>query len=360
VTAPVVIVGAGQAGLAAAYCLEQRGIACLLLDAASEIGASWRTRYDSLKLFTPAQYCHLPGVPFPAPKDHYPTKDEVGAYLQMYAGRLRGEVRLDARVKRVVQSGQGYRIEIETQGFDAPVVVITHGAVARPWRPPFSAQLPGSVLQLHSNAYRCPGQLPPGDVLVVGAGNSGAQIAEELAQDRKVFLSFDRLPKRFPQRFLGRDIFWWLIAAGMMGRVIPPDRHVDAVVGAVPLIGGSLAQKLRNGAIAPVPRVVDAGDAGVICADGRTLCPSVVIWATGFRPDYSWIEAPVLDANGNLRQERGWSVSHGLTFLGLPGLHTKGSGFLGFVGADAEHLSERIAAYLAGDRRAHDLAASCA
>lgn len=343
-----IVVGAGQAGLAAGYCLRRRNVDPLLVDAAAP-GDAWRRRYDSLVLFTPSQYSALPGAPFPLPADRYPTKDQVADYLAEYADLHRLRVLGNRRVVAVRRrDGTGFAIRTgDGTELTARNVVVATGALQGPALPGCAARLDPCVHQLHSSAYRRPADLPPGRLVVVGMGNSGAQIAEELSLVREVTVAFDRLPMRLPQRFLGRDIFWWLLRAGVLDRTASPARAASDVVGSIPLIGSRLPQLLRRGRVARRGRVTDATGRRLLFSDGTSLEVDVVIWATGYRNDFSWIEVDgALDAQGNPVHTRGVTRVPGLSFIGLPGLHTKGSAFLGFVGRDAEHLS----LVLTGDR----------
>ena len=342
----VIVIGAGQAGLALARCLQRRGREAVLLDA-DQPGEAWRRRYDSLVLFTPSQYSALPDAPFPLPADRYPTKDQVADYLADYARRHRLTVRSHCRVSGLrALDGGGFHLQTDSGGgLRARRVVVATGALQRPAVPSFAAHLDAGVHQLHTSAYRRPSDLPPGRLVIVGAGNSGAQIAEELCRVRDVVMAFDRLPKRFPQRVLGRDIFWWFLRAGVMDRTRSAERDARDVVGAIPLIGTDLPRLLRRGAIARLARVVGASGRQLQIADGRRTEVDVVLWATGFRNDFSWIDVPgALDAAGMPRQHRGVGAVPGLHFLGLPGWHTKGSAFIGFVGRDADYLAGVLAA----------------
>ena len=336
-----IVVGAGQAGLAAAYCLRRRNVDPLVLDAA-EPGDSWRRRYDSLVLFTPARYSALPGTPFPLPADLYPTKDQVADYLAAYAHRHRLRVLGNRRVVALRRIGDtGFAIGTADGGeLTARSVFVATGALQGPALPDCASRLDPGVHQLHASAYRRPADLPPGRLVVVGAGNSGAQIAEELSLVREVAVAFGRLPLRLPQRLLGRDIFWWLLRAGVMDRTTGPTREAAGVVGSIPLIGSRLPRLLRRGVVARRGRVVDAVGRRLTFSDGTSLEPDVVIWATGYRNDFSWIDVEgALDRRCAPVHMRGVSPIPGLFFIGLPGLHTKGSAFLGFVGRDAEHLA---------------------
>jgi putative flavoprotein involved in K+ transport len=212
----VVIVGGSQAGLAVAYYLKQRGLRFVLLDAGPEIGSVWKSRWDSLTLFTPAQYSGLPGMDFPAAHDVYPSKDEVAAYLQSYTTAFDLPVRLNARVTSLAKSDDGYFVATSDEVFRASQVVVATGPFQSPFVPRMARDLDASVAQIHSAQYRSPAQFPEGPVLVVGGGNSGFQIAAELAQTRRVDLAMGTRMPALPQRLLGRDLFWWLTHLGVM------------------------------------------------------------------------------------------------------------------------------------------------
>jgi putative flavoprotein involved in K+ transport len=346
--APVTIIGGGQAGLAIAYSLQRRGIPCRILDAAARTGDAWRSRYDSLVLFTPAQYSGLPGLPMPLPHDHYPTKDEAADYLERYARYFGFDVVSDCRVERLTREDDGYRLHLADGIEHARRVVVATGAAQQQSTPAFARSLAPAVFQVHSSAYKNPGQLPDGNVVVVGAGNSGAQIAAELSQDRVTHLAYERLPKRIPQRLLGRDVFWWLIRIGMMDRK-PGLYGVDYdgsgpptsgdVAASIPLIGSTISRRIRSGAIQRQRRVIGAEGDRLYFAGGGSLVVDSVVWATGFRNDFSWIDVPGAIEAGRPVQRGGVSPSPGLYFIGLPGMRSKGSAFLGFVGRDAEHLA---------------------
>jgi putative flavoprotein involved in K+ transport len=342
----VVVIGAGQAGLAMGYYLAQQGRRFVILDGTSRIGNSWRSRYDSLRLFTPAAYNNLPGFPFPAEPDHYPTKDEVADYLELYARKYQLPVTLNCQVRRVTRAAKGYRVETETHLYQADQVVIATGPFHRPYTPPIASQLGPSVYQVHSSQYKNPSQLPTGPVLVVGAGNSGAQIAEELSQTRKVYLSIGSRPPYRPQRVLGISLFWWLEKLGIMN--LTQETWLGRKLSkSDPLIGTDLKRLARQNGVELLDRTVEAAGSAVTLADGRRLPVTNIIWATGFRPDFSWVQLPVLDERGRPIHKRGVTDAPGLYFLGLRWQHTQGSGLLGGVGRDAAFLADRIAGFAA-------------
>ena len=338
----VVIIGGGQAGLAAGYHLAQRGLDFVILEQATRLGQAWRERYDSLRLFTPAQYNGLPGLAFPARADHYPDKDDVADYLECYAQHFQLPVRLETWVKRMTETASGYRLETSGGVIEARQVVVATGPFQQPHTPPFAAQLERSTVQMHSSLYRNPSQLPQGSVLVVGAGNSGAQIAEELLRTHTVYLAVGKPQPQLPQRVLGQSVFWWFERLGLdrvsrdswLGRRM---RQRD------PLIGRSLSNLERKGAIL-VGRVLAVEGRAVRPVDGYALEPDAVIWATGFKPDYGWLEVNVFNEHGQPRHQRGVSQALGLYFVGLTWQHTRGSALLGWVNLDAAYIADEVKA----------------
>jgi putative flavoprotein involved in K+ transport len=346
-TTDVAIIGGGQAGLAAAYELGRRGIEVLVLDAAPETGHSWRTRWDSLRLFTPAAYASLPGMPFPAAPDHHPTKDEVADYLQAYATRFALPIRHDAPVRRVVAGVDGgFRLELGgAVGGEvaAERVVVATGPYQSPRIPGLAAGLDPSVVQLHSSQYRRPSQLPPGGtVVVVGAGNSGAQIARELAATCGVHLAVGQESRHVPQRVLGRDLFWWLTKVGMLQA--PTGTRRAARMQRTELVIGTPRQALADAGVRTHGRLISAVGAECRFEDGGRTTVDAVVWATGFTASHAFIEVPgALDEQGLIRQCGGVGVVPGLFTIGQPWQHSRGSALLGFVGADAARLADDIA-----------------
>jgi putative flavoprotein involved in K+ transport len=340
----VVVVGGSQAGLAMAWHLARQGLRFVVLEAGLEVGHVWRSRWDSLKLFTPAQYDALPGMPFPAPADTYPTKDPVADYLQAYVAAFDLPVRLNARVTRLSQTDDGFEIQTADEVFRARQVVVATGPFQVPFVPPMAAKLDASVTQLHSVDYRNPQALPDGPVLVVGGGNSGFQIAEELAATRTVDLSIATRYPMLPQRMGGRDLFWWLTRLGLLRVTVTsrPGRRMsrrDFVI-------GTNRRQLEKAGVRFRPRLVDAEGRMVRFADHSLLEDvGVVVWATGYRSDYGWIHLPGVVLEGHVVHRRGVTEVPGLYFLGLSWQHTRGSALLGFVNDDAAYLADQIQAH---------------
>jgi putative flavoprotein involved in K+ transport len=353
----VVVIGGSQAGLATAWQLARRNLRFVVLDAGPELGDTWRSRWDSLTLFTPTQYDALPGMAFPGPPDTYPGKDAVAGYLKAYAAAFNLPVRLNARVTRLSRTAEGFEIRTQDEVLRARQVVVATGPFQVPFVPPAAQGLDSSVTQLHSAGYRNPQALPPGPVLAVGGGNSGFQIAEELATaGRQVDLSIGTKMPVLPQRFAGRDLFWWLTRLGLL-RISVDSRPGQRMSSRDFIIGGS-RRRLREAGVRFRPAVAGADGRTVRFADGTSLDAEVVIWATGYRPDYSWLGIPGILRDGKVIHRRGVTQIPGLYFVGLSWQHTRGSALLGFVNDDAAFLAGRIAArHQIGDLPSPDIQA---
>ncbi|MGY1702923.1 flavin-containing monooxygenase [Geodermatophilus sp. SYSU D00766] len=342
----VLVVGAGQAGLALGHHLAARGADLLLVDAGPEIGSAWRDRWDSLRLFSPARYDSLPGLPFPAPADSHPGKDDVADYLAAYAAHFALPVRLDTPVVRLHREADGtFTATTPTGTLRARQVVVATGPFQTPHVPALAGQLDPDVPQLHSSAYRNPAQLPGGGrVLVVGAANSGLQIAAELAATQPVTVAVGTRPTELPQRIAGRDLFDWLDAVGFF--TVPARSRLGRRLRARgDLVIGTRSRALRRRGIEFRPRLTDLTGATAVFADGTTVDVDAVVWATGYRPDHSWLHVPgALDDAGAVRHTAGVTEVPGLYVLGQPWQTSRGSALLGFVGADAAALADRMAA----------------
>ena len=339
-----IVVGAGQAGLAAGHHLQQRDVDFVIVDAHERVGDVWRNRWDSLRLFTPAKYSGLPGMPFPAPPMHLPDKDEVADYLERYAERFDLPVRSGTRAESLVRDGERWILRTSRGTLEAANVVVATGPFQRPRIPDVAGQLSADIHQLHSSEYRSPFDLPDGPVLVVGAGNSGAQIALELARHRTVWLA-GRDTGHMPRRVLGRDLFDWLWPVmhrftldTRLGR-----RMRRRTAGGGDALIGIPERSLVAGGVVRVGRVESARDGWPVCGDAA-LRPRTIVWCTGFASDYQWIDAPVFDGRGVPRHRRGVvSEAPGLYFLGLRFQHRMTSSLVGGVGHDAEFVASEVA-----------------
>jgi putative flavoprotein involved in K+ transport len=295
-------------------------------------------------LFTPAQYDGLPGMPFPGPADTYPTKDPVADYLQTYVTAFDLPVRLNARVTSLTRTDEGFEVRTANGTIHARQVVVATGPFQVPFVPPAAQGLEPSVTQVHSASYRNPEALPDGQVLVVGGGNSGFQIAEELAASRQVDLSIGDGAPMLPQRLVGRDLFWWLTRLGLLRVTV--DSWLGRRASRREFIIGTNKRRLRKVGVRFRPRLVEADRRTVRFADGSTgHGVGVVVWATGYRSDYTWIHIPAAVEHGRVVRRRGVTEIPGLYFLGLSWQHTRGSALLGFVNEDAAYLANQIAAH---------------
>jgi putative flavoprotein involved in K+ transport len=342
----VLVIGAGQAGLALGHHLAARNASFLLLDAGPEVGHSWRSRWDSLRLFSPAQYDSLPGLPFPAPADSHPSKDDVADYLAAYARHFQLPVRLNCPVLRLHREADGsFAVTTPTGLLHAQQVVVATGPFQSPRIPTVARELDPSVPQLHSAEYRNPTQVPGGGrVLVVGAANSGLQIAAELDGTQSVTVAVGSRPTQLPQRIAGRDLFFWLTRSGFF--TVPTDSRIARRLRSRgDLVIGTRSRALRRRGVAFRPRLTGFAGRTATFADGSTVEVDAVVWATGYRTDYSWLHVPgVIDDSGAVRHTAGVTDVPGLYFLGLPWQTARGSALLGFVGGDAATLASRMAA----------------
>ncbi|MGH8824853.1 MAG: flavin-containing monooxygenase [Jiangellaceae bacterium] len=354
-TVETVIIGGGAAGLAVGYHLARRGRPFVVLDAHQRIGDSWRTRWDSLRLFTPARHSGLPGWPIPISAYSFPTKDEVADYLHAYADRFEMATRTGVRVTGVSRRDGRYVVEYGDERLEADHVVVATGANRVPHVPELARELDSAIVQLHSSDYRNPAQLGAGAVLVVGAGNSGTEIALEVSRTHHTVLSgqpsgqvpFKHGPAMarfvFPiVRFVGHHV---LTVRTPMGRRAHHLAHGE------PLVRVKM-KDLEAAGVELLPRT--AGTMGGLPATegGRVVDAASVIWCTGFRRDFGWIDVPVFGDDGEPAHERGIVVGEpGLYFVGLPFLYAKSSEFLPGMDRDAEHVAQEIAARAAGQRR---------
>lgn len=339
----VAIIGAGQAGLAVGYYLARSGVDFLLLERTDQIGTSWARRWDSLRLFTPARHDALPGLAFPGEPWAYPGKDDVAAYLAEYATHHRLPVRTGAHVVRLAGQSGAFDLQLANgEAITARRVVVATGAFGAPFTPAWADRLDPDVVQVHTDAYRNPGQVPTGTVLVIGGGNSGFQVSHELAQaGRRVHLSEGTRLRTLPQQILGRDLFWWLTttraihapAGSLVGRRLRANE---------PVIGSS-RRALHRAGVTFHPRATTAEGNRVDFADGATLQVDAVVWATGYRHDDSWVTIPgALDENGALITDDGTTPVPGLHTIGRPWQRDRGSSLLGYVARDASRLAARL------------------
>jgi putative flavoprotein involved in K+ transport len=349
-----VVVGGGQAGLAVGYHLAQRGLSFVIIEANERIGDSWRKRWDSLRLFTPARYNALPGLPFPGRGHSFSGKDEVADYLEAYATRFELPVRTGVRVDRLSRKGSDFVVETSDRPFEADNVVVAIATHQRPWVPPFAAQLDPRIVQLHSGEYRNPSQLQQGGVLVVGVGNSGAEIAIEVVREYPTWLAgkeTGHVPFRLESaaaRFVFLPLMYRFIGHRVLTTRTPIGRKVrpKLLSHGAPLVRVK-PKDLAAAGITRVPSVVGAQDGAPLLEAGRVLDVDNIIWCTGFGPDFSWIDLPVFgeeeEPNEPIHHRGIVAGQPGLYFIGLFFLYAMSSGFLPGVGRDAEHIVNDIA-----------------
>jgi putative flavoprotein involved in K+ transport len=347
----VAVVGGGQAGLAMGYYLRLQERRLLILDRGDSIAPAWRERWNSLTLFTPRRYSALPGLAFPGDPDGYPTRDEAIAYLERYAETFELPIEFNSEVRRLSREGARFVLEVGGRTVTADQVVVATGPFQTPFVPKPAEDLDPGTWQAHSTGYRQPSDVPEGTVVVVGGGNTGFQIAKELAATHNVILSVGSKQKPLPQRIAGRDLFWWLTKTRILSTTVESRlgsklRHRDTLIGSTP------RELKRRYGVELKPRATAASGRTVIFEDGSELDVGAVIWATGYRPDYSWIDLQIFDEGGRLRHRRGITDVPGLYFLGLTWQWTRGSALIGWVKDDAEFLAEGIAALQEPETRA--------
>lgn len=338
-----IVIGAGQAGLAIGYYLKQFNHSFLILDKSQEAGEVWDKRYDSLFLFTPRTFSSLSGLELKGDPQDFPTKDEISQYLKVYAESFKLPIKFNSNVTSVQKINNTFSIYTEHMEYKAENIIIATGPFQKPRIPAFAKKLSKDIVQLHSSEYKNPSQLKEGNVLVVGGGNSGAQIALELSQEIETFLSTSQRLTFLPMKIRNRSIFWWFNKFGVLkatsnslfGKLI--QKRGD------PIFGLDLKYAIRNGDVAIKERTIGGKENKVIFQDNTFLGVDNIIWATGFKPDYSWLNVSgVLDGKGKPIHNRGITNIEGLYFLGLPWQYRRGSTLLQGVGYDAEYLVKHI------------------
>ncbi|GAA0254030.1 flavin-containing monooxygenase [Haladaptatus pallidirubidus] len=348
-----IVIGGGQAGLATGYFLQKEGRDFIILDAGKRIGDVWRNRWDSLRLFTPARYSGLPGMPFPAPPHIFPTKDEMGDYLEAYAEYFELPVHLDVRVDHLTKEGERFLVNAGNRHFVAENVVVAMATHQIPTTPDFADELDPDIVQLHSSDYRNPSQLQDGGVLVVGAGNSGAEISLEAAHEHTTWLSgrdVGRIPFHI-ESVVGRHLGVPFVLRFLFHRVLTVDSPIGRKMRPKFISQGTILVRtkpadLAEAGIERVPRTVGVQDGLPTVGDDRVLEAANVIWATGYRSDFSWIDLPIFEGDEPVEPNhyRGIVADEpGVYFVGLLFLYAASSEILCGVGRDAKHVVEHIA-----------------
>ena len=339
-----IIIGGAQAGLSMAYHLKTMNKTFIVVDGDKEIGASWLNRWDSLKLFTPTQYNHLPGLKFDAPKDHYPSKYEVAKYFKSYVKKFNIPLQINTLITSVRKTRDGFHVVHKDGELHAKQVIIATGPFHTPYTPPCHTKIPNSTLQMHSNYYKGVHQLQEGDALVVGSGDSGYQILNEISQDksRTVYFSGDTQIKSIPQQFLGKTLWWWFTVIGFLSYT--KYSWIEKKISSIPqpVIGTDVKEILSRENVIHVGRTNDALNGEIIFDNKKVSTINNIVWATGYRPNFKWIEGLELDADHYPKNYRGVSNIEGLYFIGLPWMYTRGSATLGGVSKDAQYLANII------------------
>ncbi|WP_246591291.1 flavin-containing monooxygenase [Aminobacter anthyllidis] len=343
----VLVIGAGQAGLATGCHLRRSSLDFLIVDSACHVGNSWRKRYESLTLFTPRQFSALPGLPLVGNRELYATREEFADYLQTYATRCGLPVRLNSRVVRLARIG-GNAFEATLQNgkrLQATHVVVATGGFQKSVVPPISAKFDAEVVQLNAETYRNIHQIPGGRALVVGDGASGRDIAVELSSRGPTALAAGKPRRLFPERVLGKSVWWWLSKSGVLKA--PPNSTMGQFLrrsDAFPDRDRSIGSLTRKN-IAIMPRLVDAAGDKAIFSDGSSIPVAAVIWAVGYVDDSSWLGVPeATAADGSFLHTEGVSPVHGLFFVGKPWQRNRTSALIMGVGDDARLIVQRIAA----------------
>lgn len=341
----VLVIGAGQAGLAMGYYLEKEQLSYAIVDAGERIGDTWRNRYESLVLFTPRGYSSLPGMEFPGDQDSVPTKNEVADYMEAYATTFSFPIQLQTVINKLERTEEGFRAITNRGEYVSKQVIVATGPFQKPFIPRIAGTLSEEVFQIHSAAYRAPSDLADGSVLVVGGGNTGVQLAIELSEDRNVYLALGEDRKSLPLQILNKSIFWWFDMLGLLevsiqsrvGKWLSKQR--DPIFG----LGPQLKSLVEQGKIKLMPKLSGLEGNEVIFNHGEKIAVQNILWSTGFTRDYSWINIPELfQDNGNIDQQRGVTPIPGLYFLGLPWQYRRGSALIGGVGRDASYLISKI------------------
>jgi len=333
------VIGGSQAGVSVGHFLREAGDDFLVGDAGREVGRTWRRRWDSLKLFTAAKHNNLPGTRFPGDPDHIPVKDEMADYLVRYAADL--PMLLGAEVEQLVRDGDRYVASLADRQIVADHVVVATGPTGTPRIPDVASDLAPEIVQTHADEYRNPGRLPDGPALVVGAGNSGAEIAIELAADRPVWLA-------------GRDVGKFPFELGglpyrIMNRLMTTDTKVGRNIAKKTAGSGTPLVRLKPedvtaAGVKRIGRVTGAIGGRPSTDEGAVVEPVSIVWCTGYVRDYGWIKLPVFDDQGEPIHHRGVVRNEpGLYFLGLPYMYTMASSLIMGVTKDAEYTAKVIA-----------------
>ncbi|APG65778.1 potassium transporter Trk [Tenacibaculum todarodis] len=339
-----IIIGAGQSGLAIAYYLNKHKENYVIVDANAEIGAPWLKRWDSLKLFTPSEFNSLPGFKFPHKKGHYANKFEVATYLKKYVAKFNIPIEFNQKIIALKKENGVFTLKSETQNFEAKNVIIATGPFHKPFTPSCHTKISKDIFQIHSEHYKSPNQLQEGATLVVGAGDSGVQILEEVSKTNKpVYFSGNTNITSLPQEILGKTLWWWFSKVGFLTANKYSWIGKKLSKSGQPVIGTDVKTLFKKKNVTCVGRTLDANEQTIIFEKQKVNDIKNIVWATGFKPNFNWIEGIELDESYYPKNYRGVSENlDGLYFLGLPWLYTRGSATLGGVKKDAKYLKKYI------------------
>jgi putative flavoprotein involved in K+ transport len=347
-----IVIGAGQAGLAAGYYLKNKGLSFVLLDRGNEVGEVWKNRYDSLFLFTPRFYSSLPGLPIEGEPNGYATKNEVASYLKIYAKHFELPIHFNTEVLSLTKLASGFLIKTIQGEYQAKNVIVATGPFQKPFIPQIADSAADDIVQIHTTHYQNSAQLQAGSVLVVGAGNSGAQIAVELAKDREVYLSVGHKIKFLPVQVMNKSIFYWF------GKFRIYQASVHSKFGGWlskqpdPIFGLELKEMLHKGVVQLKPRTTQIKTDVIEFSDRTMLKVKNIVWATGYHSDYSWLQIPnVLNEKGKPIHQRGISPVSGLYYVGLPWQYSRGSALIAGVGRDVDYVTNNLLARSHGKER---------
>ena len=338
-----IIIGAGQAGLAVGYFLKQTKQKYVLLDKGNEAGDSWNKRYDSLILFTPRIYSSLPGMSLEGEEQGFPDKDEIAAYLKRYAERFEIPIHFHTEVVNLSKMNGHFFIKTNQDAYQAKNVVIATGAFQTPKIPSFAKEFSTDIQQLHSSEYRNSNRLGDGNVLVIGGGNSGAQIAVELSKERETYLASNRKLKYLPMTIGNKSIFWWFDKCGILNtnNTSALGKFIQKV--GDPIFGFHLKKAIGKEEIVMKKGVIGGKQNIVVFEDESILEVNNIVWATGYKPVFPWLRIEgVMQEEGKVIHHRGISTIKGLYFIGLPWQFRRGSALLLGVGDDAEFIVKQI------------------
>lgn len=339
-----IIIGAAQAGLSMAYHLNKMGKKYLVVDGGKEVGHSWLIRWDSLTLFTPTEYNHLPGLKFDAPVGHYPNKFEVANYFKSYVDEFNIPIEFNTLITSVKKVNGIFILSHENGTYESKNVIVATGPFHIPYTPPCATKVSDEIFQIHSNNYKSASQLKGKEALVVGGGDSGYQILDEVSKDgsKQVYFSGDTSVKTLPQQFLGKTLWWWFTISGFLSfnKYTWAGKKISAFT--QPVIGTDVKEILARKNVHIVGRTNDAQGKELRFEKESISSIESIVWATGYRPNFTWIEGLELDNNHYPKNHRGVSNINGLYFIGLPWMYTRGSATLGGVAKDADYLAKKI------------------